>query len=95
MAEKSVKALWKELHPKEGIKRSHDIGYFLEEINEKIPVSEKMMDWADNLTKLEADTRYMQQEHIDEAVTETALYQANKIFTWALECIHEYEHILI
>lgn len=91
MAEKSVKALWKKLHSKEEIKRSHDIGHFLEEINAKISVPEKLMDWADNLTELEADTRYMQQEHIDESITENALYQANKLYSWALDRIHEHE----
>lgn len=86
-AEKAVKAIYIALGIPGGVPRKHDLTFLLEQMKYRIPVTEELMDHADELNSYSVVVRYPNEIQIDEHEVRLSIRYAEEILTWARESL--------
>ena len=86
-AEKAVKAIYIALGIPGGVPRKHDLTFLLEQMKYRIPVTEELMDHADELNSYSVVVRYPNEIQIDEHEVRLSIRYADEILTWARESL--------
>ena len=86
-AEKAVKAISIALGIPGGVPRKHDLTFLLEQMKHRIPVTEELMDHADELNSYSVVVRYPNEIQIDEHEVRLSIRYAEEILTWARESL--------
>lgn len=84
-AEKAVKAIYIALGIPGGVPRKHDLTFLLEQMKYRIPVTEELLDHADELNSYSVVVRYPNEIQIDEHEVRLSIRYAEEILTWARE----------
>ncbi len=82
-AEKAIKAVYISLRLPGGIPRKHDLSFLLEQMKNQAPVSESMLDHADDLNTYSVIVRYPNEIQIDERKALLSIQYAEEILKWA------------
>ena len=84
-AEKAIKALILFSDLKSGIPRSHDLSFLLNQIRNRFPVDERILDYADDLSQYGVAARYPNELYLEDHHAKEALHMAEEILTWCQE----------
>ncbi len=82
-AEKSIKAVYLALELPGGLPKKHDLSFLLEQMKNRVSVSEKMLDHADELNAYGVVVRYPNQIEIEEYQAVRSIRFAEEFFCWA------------
>lgn len=91
-AEKAIKALIIEFGAQGGLPKVHDLSFLLNQIKNKVKVSERLYDYADTLTPYGVSIRYPNELHLEERHAKAALDYSLKIIDWAKACLQNREN---
>ena len=84
-AEKAIKAVILFSDLKGGLPRSHDLSFLLNQIRNRYSVSERILDYADELSQYGVATRYPNELFLEQHHAKEALYMAKEVLAWCRE----------
>ena len=82
-SEKAIKAVYIGYGLPGGIPKKHDLSFLLNQLRNHVPVSDELLEYADELTPYGVTVRYPSEIRIDERDTKEALKHTKAIMDWA------------
>ena len=84
-AEKAIKALYLLFEIPGGLPRKHDLSFLLDQLKNKVSISDDLYDYADELNSFAVVVRYPSEIPVDEEAMKKAIHHAEAILKWAEE----------
>lgn len=82
-AEKAIKGLYLFLEIPGGLPRKHDLSFLLDQLKNKVTITDELYDYADELNSFAVVVRYPSEIPVDEVSMRKAIHHAEFILKWA------------
>lgn len=82
-AEKAIKAVYISLEIPGGLPKKHDLTFLLEQMKNRVQVSDALLDHADELNSYSVVVRYPNEIQIEERKVNLSIRYAEEIMEWA------------
>lgn len=88
-AEKMIKAVIITCGARDGIPKSHDLSFLMNQIKNQVVIQEKFYDYADELTPYGVAVRYPSEMFLEERHAGEALKMARELIEWGKNVMFE------
>lgn len=88
-AEKAIKAVYIALNLPGGLPKKHDLSFLLEQMKNRVPVSDEVLDHADELNPYGIVVRYPSHIEVEEYHAARAMRFAEEFLAWAKNAINQ------
>lgn len=88
-AEKAIKAVLLSCDLKDGLPKSHDLSFLLNQIKNIVKIDEKILDYADTLTPYGISVRYPNELFLEDHHAAAALEMARDVIAWSEKQIED------